>query len=357
VFLFLLGLMGVAAIVEQSGVIERLAALAAWQARGRRDVLLLLVSGIAVLVTATLSNDATVLILTPLVLALCARLAVPPLPYALACALLANTASLLLPVANPANLLVLHDTPLRLGAFARTLLVPDLLAIAGTVAALAFVSRRELRGPVGPPPDAPADPDALPVAVGVGLIVAGYLAALAAGWPVGVVAVTGAAGLLALRAARGRLAARRYAAEIEWEIFPFLAGLLVLVAAAERAGLGGVVRAALGEADAAGAAGLAGLGLATALAANAVNNLPLAVILGSGLRETAESARATVGAVLIGVDLGPSFTTVGSLATMLWLLILRRRGVPLSPLGYARRAWLPSLAGLGLALAALAVLR
>ena len=353
VFLFLLGLMGIAAVVEQSGVIEHLAAFAARGSRGRRDLLLALVSAVAVLVTATLSNDATVLILTPLVIAMCARLNVPVLPFALTCALLANTASLLLPIANPANLLVLHDLPLRLGAFVGLLLLPAVAGIVATVAGTAFVFRSELRGPVigiEHPEDAP---DAGPVAAALVVIVGAYLVVLANGWPVGLVAVAGAVALLAIRAMRGRLEARRYASEIEWAIFPFLAGLLVLVAAAEHGGLAGFVRLVFAQANAGGAAGLAALGLATAIAANAMNNLPLAVVMGSGLREAADATHQTIGAVLIGVDLGPNFTTVGSLATMLWLLILRRKGVRIGSVEYLRRAWLPSLLGLAAAIAAL----
>ena len=356
VFLFLLGLMGIAAIVEQSGVVEHLAALAERHAHGRRDILLVLVSAVAVLVTATLSNDGTVLILTPLVIAMCGHLRVPVLPYALACALLANTASLLLPVANPANLLVLHDAPLRLGVFAATLLLPAIVAIIATVLGVAFVCRTELRGEVVGLDRPEAAPDALPVAVGLVAIVGAYLAALSNGWPVGVVAVAGAAGLLLIRSLRGRLQVRRYFDEIEWAIFPFLAGLLVLVAAAERGGLAGFVRRIFAESAAAGATGLAGLGVAVALASNAMNNLPLAVVMGSGLRDGTGITPHTVGAVLIGVDLGPNFTTVGSLATMLWLLILRRRGVDLGSAGYLRRAWLPSFLGLAAAIAALAIL-
>ena len=356
VFLFLLGLMGISAIVEQSGVVEHLAVFAERHARGRRDVLFVLVSAVAVLVTATLSNDATVLILTPLVIAMCDHLRAPVLPYVLACALLANTASLLLPVANPANLLVLHDAPVRLGAFVATLFVPAALAIIATVVGIAVVFRNDLHGDLAGIERPDEAPDALLVAVGLGLIVGAYLVALANGWPVGLVAVAGAAVLLFLRTARGRLDPRRYLGEVEWAIFPFLAGLLVLVAAAERGGLAGLVQRAFREAETTGAMGLVGLGVATAFASNAMNNLPLAVVMGSGLREGADVTRQTIGAVLIGVDLGPNFTTVGSLATMLWLLILRRRGVGISSLDYLRHAWLPSSLGLAAAIAALAIL-
>jgi len=354
VFAFLLGLFGIAAIAEQSGIVDRLTAYARPHAAGRRDRLLVLVSGVAAVVTVTLSNDATVLILTPLVIALCRALAVPVLPYAFACVLMANAASLVLPVANPANVIVLHDAPVRLGPYLAFAALPSIVAIIATVAALLFVFRSELRGGLGDPATTEGDPDALLVAIGIGAIMLAYLAALALGWPVGVVAVGGAVLLLLLRAARGHLEVRRYAGGIEWAVFPFLAGLFVLVAAAEQAGVGPVVAAALTEAEGAGTLGTASLALAAAVASNAMNNLPFALVAGEGLRVSPGAGTPTVVALLVGIDLGPSFTTIGSLATLIWILILRRRDVPLSTLAYMRIAFLPALAALAAAVLALA---
>ncbi|HEY8656939.1 MAG TPA: SLC13 family permease [Candidatus Limnocylindria bacterium] len=188
VFAFLLGLFVIAAIAEQSGIVDRLTVFAWCHADGRRDRLLVLVSAVAALVTVTLSNDATVLILTPLVIALCRALVIPVLPYAFACVLMANAASLVLPVANPANVIVLHDAPLRLGAYLAFAALPSGAAIVATVAALLFVFRAELRGGLGDPPESKWDPDTAIVGIGVGAIMLAYLAALAIGWPVGVVA-------------------------------------------------------------------------------------------------------------------------------------------------------------------------
>ena len=354
VFAFLLGLFGIAAIAEQSGVVDRLTAAARRHAGGRRDRLLVLVSGVAALVTVTLSNDATVLILTPLVIAMSRTLAVPVLPYAFACVLMANAASLVLPVANPANVIVLHDAPLRLGPYLAFAALPSAAAIVATVGTLLVVFRAELRGGLADPATTGDDPDAAMIAAGIAAIMFAYLAALASGWPVGVVALAGALLLLAIRAARGRLDLRRYATGIEWAVFPFLAGLFVLVTAAERAGLGPVVAAVLAEAERAGAVGTAGLALAAAAASNAMNNLPFALIADEGLRASPNAGAPTVVALLVGIDLGPSFTTIGSLATLIWILILRRRGVPLTALGYMRIAFLPALAALTAAILTLA---
>lgn len=354
VFAFLLGLFGIAAVAEQSGIIERLTGIARRHAAGRRDRLLVLISGVAAVVTVTLSNDATVLILTPLVIALCRALGAPALPYAFACVLMANAASLLLPVANPANIIVLHDAPVRLGPYLAFATLPSLAAMVATVGALLVVFRKELRGGLADPVALATDPDTMIVAIGLGTIMLAYLAALAVGWPVGLVALAGAAGLFAIRLARGHLELRRYAAGIEWAVFPFLAGLFILVTAAVQAGLGPVFAATLAEAEAAGVAGTVGLAIAAAGASNAMNNLPFALVTGEGLRASAGAGTPTVIALLVGIDLGPSFTTIGSLATLIWILILRRRGIPLSALGYLRTAFPAALAAFVAAVMALA---
>lgn len=348
-FAFLLGLFGIAAIAEQAGVVDRLTRSAHRRAGGRRDRLLILVSGVAAVVTVTLSNDATVLILTPLVIALCRALAVPVLPYAFACVFMANAASLVVPVANPANVIVLHDAPVRLGAYLGAATLPSIAAIVATIGALLFVFRADLRGGLAAPLPTLDDPDTTIVAAGIGAIMLAYLAALAFGWPVGLVAMTGAALLVSVRAVRGRLDVSRAARGIEWAVFPFLAGLFVLVAAAERAGLGPLVAAALTEAEHAGAVGIAGLAVAAAVASNAMNNLPFALIAGEGLRAAPAADAPTVVALLVGIDLGPSFTTVGSLATLIWILILRKRGISVTALEYLRIAFLPAAAGFGAA--------
>jgi len=168
------------------------------------------------------------------------------------------------------------------------------------------------------------------------------------------VAVSGAVLLVAARTARGHLDAGRFARGIEWAVLPFLAGLFVLVSAAERAGLGPVVAGALAEAEGAEALGTAGLALAAAAGSNAMNNLPFALVAGEGLRAAPGAGAPTVVALLVGIDLGPSFTTIGSLATLIWILILRRRGIPVTALTYLRIAFLPALAALAGAVLALA---
>jgi arsenical pump membrane protein len=145
VLLFFLGLMTTAAVAEQSGVLAWLTGGAYRVARGRQDVLFLLVCALCVAVTATLSNDATILLLTPLVVRMVTAVGAPVLPYAFACALLANAASSLLPIANPTNVIVLEGHPLVLSEYLRHLLAPSVAAIVATVATLLVMHRATLR--------------------------------------------------------------------------------------------------------------------------------------------------------------------------------------------------------------------
>jgi arsenical pump membrane protein len=362
VLLFFLGLMATAAAAEQSGVLAWMTGGAYRLARGRQDVLFLLICGLAVLVTATLSNDATILLLMPLVLRMVSALGAPVLPYAFACALLANAASALLPIANPTNLIILQAHPLVLSDYLRHLLAPSVAAVAATILVLFIRSRAALQRDLPERRTTPRarPPGALPFAIGLAGVLAAYLVTLQIGLPIGPVSVLGGSLLTVGLMASNRIHPRVFAAEIEWAIFPFFAGLVVVVAGASRAGLVDVAAGAIRQLAAMEQLGPSLVGIAAALAANAMNNLPAAVLSGPALVQAvplvAEPSAITAG-VLIGIAIGPNFTTVGSLATLLWMMLLRRRGIAIDSLGYMRYSWLPALLGLSAALAVLVVSR
>jgi arsenical pump membrane protein len=362
VLLFFLGLMATAAVAEQSGVLAWLTGGAYRLSRGRQDLLFLLVCALSIVVTATLSNDATILLLTPLVVRMVTALGAPALPYAFACALLANAASALLPIGNPTNLILLQAHPLVLGEYLRHLGAPSLAAVAATVGTLFIRNRVALRLPVPErrTTSRSRPPDAVPFAIGLASVLAAYLIALEIGLPIGPVSVLGGSLLTLALLARQRLHPKVFAAEIEWAIFPFFAGLVVVVAGASRAGLVDAAAGTIRELAAAGQFGPSLVGIAATLVANGMNNLPTAVLAGAGLTQAGaqvtEPGAVTAG-LLIGIDIGPNFTTVGSLATLLWMMLLRRRGVAIDSLAYIRYSWLPALLALGAALATLVVTR
>lgn len=361
VVLFFLGLGITSATAERAGLFSAAAAWAARMARGSQVRLLVGVYGVGIAVTAILSNDATALLLTPVVFAITRRLGLDPLPDAYAAALVANAASFLLPVSNPSNLLVMRGAPLGLSAFVARLLVPSLLAIAATLGGLLVVFRASLRAPFTLEPAASARPPNRRVRASVGGVAAlgvAYVLAAALAWPLGVVAVVGGLALVATDLAAGGRDARRIARDVPWSLFPLLAGLLTLVAGAERVGLFTALIQA-GEALAGGPAAGAVVGVGAGLAglSNVVNNLPAALIAATGLAGLPVGPQRDdlVAAAIVGVNLGPNLTPIGSLSTLLWLGLLHQRGVSVSALAYLRIGLVATVPALAAALAGLYV--
>ncbi len=146
VYLFLAGMMLLAELARREGVFDWVASHAVRAARGSRMRLFALVYAVGVLVTIVLSNDATAVVLTPAVAVAVRKAKAEPLPYLFACAFIANAASFVLPISNPANLVVfagaMPSLPRWLAAFA----LLSLVSIVATFAVLALISRRDLRG-------------------------------------------------------------------------------------------------------------------------------------------------------------------------------------------------------------------
>ena len=145
VYGFFLGLMTIAALAEQAGVFDLFSTLIARLAGGSGFRLYLGVFALGALTTMFFSNDATALILTPIVYTLVTRLRLPVLPFMFACTFIADTASFLLPVSNPTNILVLDAFGTGLRPFLSYLFVPALVCIGINVMLFLVVFRHPLR--------------------------------------------------------------------------------------------------------------------------------------------------------------------------------------------------------------------
>ncbi len=345
VFAFFLGMMALTRLAEEALVFDRMAATAAALAHGSSRRLFFNVFLVGVVISTFLTNDATALILTPVVFALVTRLRLDPLPYVFACTFIADTASMTLPVSNPINIILGRQFPeLTLGGFLHYVFLPSAAAIAINIALFAFLFRRALGAPFTPPIRAeraePAAERAFRIAVTVLLLVAVTFVAVSQAHPswVGVVAMAGAGVLLAATAAQGRLVWRRLAGGISWGIFPFIAGMFLLVRGIEHQGATAQLGSLL--------ANLAGQGtmrpaivttLFAAVGSNVINNVPMVAVMGAAIPSVhGASHAALVYGTLLGCDLGPNLTVVGSLSTLIWLLLLRKRGMEISSLSYAR---------------------
>ena len=344
-FLFFLGMMALSALAEVAGLFDWLAVQAARLAGQSAARLFLNVFLLGTLISMVLSNDATALILTPIVYVLVTKLRLPVLPYLFACTFIADTASFLLPVSNPINIIITSRFPLDLWTFLRLLFLPSLVAIVTNIGLFYLLYRRQLKGAF--------DIERLPSAeqatkhraffrytCGVLAAVAvAYVIASAIQWPLSLIALSGAALLLIGGLSWRRTSLRQTASRISWSIFGFIAGMFIVVRAIEDTGLttmlgNWLISLSGGTSFGAVIVGTAGAAVGT----NLINNVPMAVVMVSALGGIQHASpviqHGFIAATIFGCNLGPNLTTVGSLATVLWLLILRQRNVDVSGLDY-----------------------
>ncbi|HMD22238.1 MAG TPA: arsenic transporter [Alloacidobacterium sp.] len=331
VYLFLAGMMVLAQLGQTHGVFDWLATVAIQHAKSSRARLFVLIYAVGTVVTIFLSNDATAVVLTPAVLAAVKKARTEPLPYLLSCAFIANAASFVLPISNPANLVVFHQGMPPLTQWLRIFLAASALSIIATFAALYWYCRKSLQGETESRIEDGHLSHAGKLALaGIGLVAGVLLVASAFGRDLGLpTCVTAVLVALAI-CAKERRNPVAILKGISWSVIPLVAGLFVLVEAINRAGASQLSQAALQTIAAwkplaAAIAAAFGVGLGS----NLINNLPLGLIAGSSMNH-AHIAGSLRNAVLIGIDLGPNLSVTGSLATILWLIAIRKEGLHVS---------------------------
>ncbi len=331
VYLFLTGMMILAELAREEGVFDWVADVAAQHARNSPGRLFGLIYLVGTLVTALLSNDATAVVLTPAVLAVVRRAKVDPKPYLLACAFIANAASFVFPISNPANLVIFDQHMPPLGMWLRIFLLPSSASILLTFLCLRWVSRKELRGEMrGEVKRVLLSTEGKLALVGLAIAAATLVSSSALGLSLG--APTCCAGIFAMAvvAWRDRSIPLKVAKGVSWSVLPLVAGLFVIVEALQNAGLLRLGLTGLRELAATTtwvAKGTAAL--VVALVSNGMNNLPVGLMSGAAIRHAQETSVVAHG-ILIGVDLGPNLSVTGSLATILWLIALRREKVEIT---------------------------
>lgn len=328
VYLFLGGMMLLAEVSREVGVFDWLAAAATRRARGSAARLFALVYAVGVVVTVFLSNDATAVVLTPAVAAAARTARVDkPMPHLFACAMVANAASFVLPISNPANLVVFGSRMPPLTRWLPVFALPSLVAIVLTYVLLRATQRRDLRGDIAKDVELPrlSTPGRVALA-GIATTTVVLIAASVHGARLG--APTAICGALscAVALAIARRPPWATVRAVSWSVLPLVAGLFVLVEGIRSVGTVDVVSALVnGLARRSETYAIAVSGLASAFGCNLVNNLPAGLVAG-GVVATAHTTERVTRAVLIGIDLGPNLSVTGSLATILWLTALRREG-------------------------------
>lgn len=277
-----------------------------------------------------------------------------PLPYLYICAFIANAASFVLPISNPANLVVFdgHMPPLLqwLARFG----LPSLVSIAVTYAILRWTQRAHLREPTDENPDVPSlTREGMIVGIALILAAISLLVVSALGLDLGLPTfVVGALTLIVVMFFRG-FGAMEALKHISWGVVPLVAGLFVFVEALDRTGLLGFLSDQLrrGAQDAPALTAWASAFVA-GFGSNIANNLPVGLLAGAAIQLDSPPPL-TTDAILIGVDLGPNLSVTGSLATILWLVALRREGEHVSALEFLKVGALIMPVSLVLAVAAL----
>nr|WTB33850.1 SLC13 family permease [Streptomyces sp. NBC_00830] len=320
---FLAAILVLAQLCADEGLFTAAGDLVARVCLGRTGPLLGGVFVVAAVITAVLSLDATVVLLTPVVLATAARVGAHPRPYVYACAHLANSASLLLPVSNLTNLLAFTASGLSFTRFAALMTLPWLAAIAVEYVVLRRVFAADLAAGAHPPePD--EDRPGVPVftLVVLALTLAGFVITSFAGAEPLWAALAGAA-VLAVRALGQRRTTAKGLVHAAHPLFClFVLALGVVVKAVVDHGLGAGIGTLLPDDSSLPA--LLTVAAVAAVLANLINNLPAILAL---LPVVAAAGPGPLLAALIGVNLGPNLTYVGSLATLLWRRILHTHGV------------------------------
>ena len=357
VYLFLTGMMLLAEVARETGLFDWLASLAAAHARGSAVRLFQLIYAVGIVVTVFLSNDATAVVLTPAVAAVArAGKVSQPLPYLLICAFIANAASFVLPISNPANLVIYGSQMPPLAQWLPRFALPSVAAIVATYAMLRFTQRRALTQSLTTDISVPKLSIAgRGAAWGIVLTALVLMAASALGWQLGL--PTCVAGIVTLVLVSGvqRVSPVRFLRDISWGILFLVAGLFVLVEGLEQSGAIGVLSDTL-RTYALQSPRLAGgiAGLALGFVCNLVNNLPAGLIAGTAVHAAAVPPNIT-SSILIGVDLGHNLSVTGSLATILWLTALRREGIHVRARDFLQLGLLIMPPALVLALAVTAV--
>lgn len=327
VYLFLIGMMLLSEAAREHGLFDWTAAWAVRHAKGSPTRLFALIFAVGVVVTTFLSNDATAVVLTPAVYAAARRGRVDPLPLLFACAFVANAASFVLPISNPANLVLYGGHMPPLADWLRSFALPSLVAILLTYGTLRFSQRKRLRGvcdtDIALPPLSRSARMTLAGIVTTAIIL---IVASARDWQLGWPTCLAGIGTAIIVQASARRTLMPLLRHISWSILPLVAGLFVLIEALTSTGmidaLAQLLRTMTAHDPHLAAAGAGG---GIAILSNIVNNLPTGLVAAKTL-DMAQSPKMVVDAILIGVDIGPNLSITGSLATILWLSAIRREG-------------------------------
>jgi arsenical pump membrane protein len=328
VYLFLTGMMLLAETAREEKLFDWLAAHATKMAKGSATKMFLLIYLVGIVVTTFLSNDATAVVLTPAVAAAVKAAKVQkPLPYLLICAFIANAASFVLPISNPANLVIYGSHMPPLLQWLPQYILPSVFSIALTFIMLRFTQRKALKQTIETNIQIPLLSQGGKTAI-IGVAATGVILLVASAFNIQLGLPTAITGVLtsAVVIVRAKKSPWLVVKGVSWAVLPLVAGLFVIVEALNKTGIIQTLTIMLQQNIAHSVTATTwGSGFIVAFVCNLMNNIPAGLIAGNVL-QVGHVPELVKSAVLIGVDLGPNLSITGSLATILWLVALRREG-------------------------------
>jgi arsenical pump membrane protein len=327
-------------LLDEAGFFEWAALHVARWGRGHGCRLFVLIVLLGAAVSALFANDGAALILTPIVIAMLRALGFrdkTTLAFVMAAGFIADTASLPLVVSNLVNIVSADFFKIGFGEYAAVMVPVDLVSIAATLGALLLFFGRDLPanydvGALRAPRDAIRDAATFRAGwIVLALLLAGFFLLEPLGVPVSAVAAAGAILLLVI-AGRGHvIQTDKVLRGAPWQVVIFSLGMYLVVYGLRNAGLTDHLAALLDRTAQGGVWGAAlGTGVIAAVLSSVMNNMPT-VLVGAlsidATHATGAIKEAMIFANVIGCDLGPKLTPIGSLATLLWLHVLGQKGV------------------------------
>lgn len=327
-------------LLDEAGFFKWAALHVARWGGGNGHKLFALVVLLGAAVSALFANDGTALILTPIVLAMLTALGFSPattLAFILATGFIADSSSLPLIISNLVNIVTADFFGLGFGEYASVMVPVDFAAILASLGMLYLLFRKDLPrvyelSRLETPEAAIRDPRVFRMGWAVlGVLLVGYFAAGPLGLPVSLIAVIGAA-LLYVVAARGHIiSTKKVLAGAPWQIVVFSLGMYLVVYGLRNAGLTDFLAGVLNRLAVGGLwTGTLGTGFVMAFISSVMNNMPSVLIGNIAIADSAATGLVKQGMIyanVVGNDLGPKITPIGSLATLLWLHVLSLKGI------------------------------
>lgn len=330
-------------LLDEAGFFEWAALHVARWGGGNGRLLFALIVLLGAAVSALFANDGAALILTPIVMAMLIALGFSPgttLTFVMAAGFIADVASLPFVVSNLVNIVSADFFRIGFKAYAAIMIPVNIAAIGAALAVLLLYFRHsiparydvnQLRRPVEAIRDRTTFRTGWAVLV---LLLIGFFGLEPLGVPISAVAAMGALLLLAV-AARGHvISTRKVLREAPWKIVIFSLGMYLVVYGLRNEGLTGYIARALDYFAQGGIWGAAfGTGILSALLSSIMNNMPTVLVGALSIDATNATGgvrEAMIYANVIGCDLGPKITPIGSLATLLWLHVLALKGMKIT---------------------------